>query len=534
MQAKLWRAHSIGLYGIETVHTDDVPALAYSPTNTVDLASGSDGRTVRLWNTESECLRGSLQGHTNSTMVIAYSLGGSFVASGSKTQTVCLWDIASGTSLRELQEHDDFMRAGSFSPDGRLATSGSWDHPTRVWNVSTGEPVCPPLVGHTDRVCCVTFSPDSKRVVSGSHDQTIRVWDVGTATTVMGTLYGHTDRVTVVRFHPDGKTLVSGSLDETCRMWDMEPDRTRALLGIGSMRIGFGPSHLHLTAKSWPLAQTVSLLDVHMGSAGLPPWEAHKGCVRSVSFAANGERLVSGGDDGAVRIWHIGSGECVYEASIGANGVRSVAFSPDDRHVAPGLWFRGRCREDPRQPSAGGVCPRRIQRTRRLGHIAGLFPRWEGRRFWLCGLDDPRLGRRARRGSPPVQRARRRGALCRLHPRREAHRVWLGGHRDPHLGREVWRPPLRGHSKPVLFIALSPDVLVSCSQDNSIRTWDPVLVSTRRTYSPCSSLPTGRACRPDPRLRTASCPCGARSEAAGRRSRTTSDFRLHTPPRRGR
>ncbi len=46
----------------------------------------------------------------------------------------------------------------------------------RLWDAVTGQPVGPPLTGHTGQVESVAFSPDGTRIVSGSGDNTLRLW----------------------------------------------------------------------------------------------------------------------------------------------------------------------------------------------------------------------------------------------------------------------------------------------------------------------------------------------------------------------
>ena len=69
------------------------------------------------------------------------------------------------------------MSSVAFSPDGHRIVSGSDDKTVRVWDAATGQPVGPPLTGHTDPVMGVAFSPDGQRIASGSDDNTLRVWD---------------------------------------------------------------------------------------------------------------------------------------------------------------------------------------------------------------------------------------------------------------------------------------------------------------------------------------------------------------------
>ena len=65
-------------------------------------------------------------------------------------------------------------------PTGKRIVSGGGDKTVRVWDADTGQPIGPPLTGHTDSVSSVAFSPDGNRIVSGSDDNTVRVWDAAT------------------------------------------------------------------------------------------------------------------------------------------------------------------------------------------------------------------------------------------------------------------------------------------------------------------------------------------------------------------
>jgi len=66
---------------------------------------------------------------------VAFSPDGKQIVSGSDDKTVRLWDSASGKVLRELQGHTDWVSSVAFSRDGKQIVSGSDDKTVRVWNV---------------------------------------------------------------------------------------------------------------------------------------------------------------------------------------------------------------------------------------------------------------------------------------------------------------------------------------------------------------------------------------------------------------
>ena len=71
------------------------------------------------------------------------------VVSGSDDKTLRVWDLASGETVRTLSGHTGAVWAVAVTPDGRQAVSGSEDNTLRVWDLASGETVRT-LSGHTE------------------------------------------------------------------------------------------------------------------------------------------------------------------------------------------------------------------------------------------------------------------------------------------------------------------------------------------------------------------------------------------------
>ena len=59
------------------------------------------------------------------------------MASASNDKTVRLWDSATGAVHRTLEGHLNGVFGVAFSPDGKLVASASWDRTVRLWDLAT-------------------------------------------------------------------------------------------------------------------------------------------------------------------------------------------------------------------------------------------------------------------------------------------------------------------------------------------------------------------------------------------------------------
>ncbi|KAH8761866.1 hypothetical protein F5882DRAFT_431506 [Hyaloscypha sp. PMI_1271] len=286
-------------------HSNLVQSVAFSHDARL-LASASDDKTVKVWDTTTGALQQTLEGHSSSVSSVAFSHDSRLLASASDDNTVKVWDIAIGTLQQTLEGHSSLVSSVAFSHESKLLVSASWDKTVKVWNAATGV-LQQTLEGHSSWVNSVAFSHDSKLLVSASsdntvkqtleghsasNDETVKVWDIAIAkATLQQTLEGHNDWVRSIAFSHNSKLLASAVDDCTVKVW-------HAATGI--------------------LRQTL---------------KGHSGWLRSVAFSHNSKLLASASNDGTVKVWDVATG--ILQQTLDDDSVvRSVAFSHDSKLLA--------------------------------------------------------------------------------------------------------------------------------------------------------------------------------------------------------
>lgn len=436
-----------------------IDALAVLPDGRV--VSGSNDKTLRVWETGSGQLVKTLAGHTGAVNALAVLPDGR-VVSGSDDTTLRIWDVGLGETVRTLEGHTDWVNSLAVLPEGRVV-SGSRDATLRVWDMDLGETVRT-FEGHRNGVTALTVLPEGG-VVSGSYDGTLKVWDVGTGEAVK-TLSGHTDKVTALAVLGDGG-VVSGSGDRTLRVWNIgtgeavrtlkgHSDWVNALAVLEDGRVVSGSRDESLRVWDVGSGETERIL------------EGHTGWIDALAVLPDG-RVVSGSGDKTIRIWELDSGAMATSFEGHAGEVTALAVLPDGRVVSGSSDSTFRVWE--------GVPGKTVKA-------------WEGRaRFVtaLAGLSDGRVVSGSHGTDLLLVWEVSSGEVVQV---LEGHGAWVralavvpdgrvvSGAGDATL--RVWDvdsgetvKTLRGHTAWVRSLAvLSNDRIVSGSDDTTVRVWD--------------------------------------------------------------
>ncbi len=310
-------------YGSELrrfMHKDRVPFALFLPDGRVLSAGEHLDRALRLWDVTTGAEVGKLEGPERGCTGLVLLPGGKQALSTDYDGVCRVWDLAEKREVRRFTQ-DRWIQGLAVSNDGRyVLASGDGKRKDRLLNLETGAEVRdfarPDVV---DTAPCLSsrraaFSPDDRfAATAGWEDGSISLWDVETGRE-RKRLTGHTGGAeqTVV-FLPDGKRLLSSGEDGLARLWDVDS----------------GEQLCQFEGHRGQLPVPVVTPDGRI----VEKRPTYRGPVAAAAVSPDGRLVLTGGNDGTVRLWDVETGRELHRFWEHADFVLHVAFAPDGKTV---------------------------------------------------------------------------------------------------------------------------------------------------------------------------------------------------------
>ena len=419
--ARLLRSAHLGTRGITAV-------ACGGPGADRTVALGTAAGSVFLWQvpapgTAAVALRRITSELPRAVTAVAVSANGRRVAAGTADGTVRLFDDDGGIVWIRDRDHADTILDLAFSPDGARVAGACADGVVSVWNAATGTRLQP--LPHDGPVRCVAWSPDGLMLAAGTAMHSLQLWS-GDLLTAAVLRSGFPDGIDRLVFASANRLVAA---DERGRIWDL----------------------------------SLPALDGGQPADG-------EGRLRNLSIDERG-RVVSGGEDGGVRLLDVAEGR--RRASAPAAVVpMAAAASPDGSAVSVGLSDGAVVRLD----AATG---RELHRVAAHGDAVTGLTWTDGDELVTASLDGTLRLWRGNGREPAGTWNDQRNPLTALAASPRGDRLATGGADGSLLvwniesGEPSFAASLNGHASRVLALAFSRDgaFLWSVGLDRTVLKW---------------------------------------------------------------
>jgi WD40 repeat protein len=292
-----------------------VLALSISPDGRT-IAIGGERGTVELWEVLTHRRRATLRGHVGYVRDVAFSDDGRMLSSAGLDGTIKVWDLATGRP-RTLYRCSGNRMVSSvvFANNSKTLVSSDGYKRVMSWEISTKQSSAV-LCGHAQAVGPIVAGRSGQVVASASVDGVIILWDVAAGKPTFVLRQSEPTHINTLAFSTGGKLLASGQLDGTIRLWDVPCGRLQSTLKGHRWPltcVSFSPDEKLLASSAGDIEEEeepgsseseIILWEVATGRERAK-LRSDAGAIMAVAFSPDGSLLVSGGEDGLLRLWSV-------------------------------------------------------------------------------------------------------------------------------------------------------------------------------------------------------------------------------------
>ncbi|XP_075990589.1 coatomer subunit beta' isoform X2 [Anticarsia gemmatalis] len=251
---------------------------------------------------------------------------------------VNIWNYETHAQIKRFEVCDLPVRAAKFVPRKNWVITGSDDMQIRVFNYNTLERVHA-FEAHSDYVRCIAIHPTQPYILTSSDDLLIKLWNWERNWACQQVFEGHTHYVMQIVINPkDNNTFASASLDTTVKVWQLGSSVSNFTLeghekGVNCVDYYHGGDKPYLISGADD--RLVKIWD-YQNKTCVQTLESHTQNVSAVSFHPELPILLTGSEDGSIRIWHAGTYRLESSLNYGFERVWTISSMHGSNNVAIG------------------------------------------------------------------------------------------------------------------------------------------------------------------------------------------------------
>ncbi|EDO47813.1 predicted protein [Nematostella vectensis] len=251
---------------------------------------------------------------------------------------VHIWNYESQTLIKSFEVTDLPVRASRFVPRKNWVLTGSDDMMLRVFNYNTLEKVHG-FEAHSDYLRSIAVHPQQPYVLTSSDDMLIKLWDWDKKWQCTQVFEGHTHYVMQIVINPkDNNQFASASLDRTIKVWQLGSQTPNFTLeghekGVNCVDYFHGGEKPYLISGADD--RLVKIWD-YQNKTCVQTLEGHAQNISCVGFHPELPIILTGSEDGTVRVWHANTYRLESTLNYGLERVWSMSMMKGSNNVALG------------------------------------------------------------------------------------------------------------------------------------------------------------------------------------------------------